>query len=515
VFRRSQLTLNLIANFGGAIYTGLIGLMVAPLYIRLMGIEAYGLIGFYLTLQGSLQILDFGLSPTINRELARYSVQSDKATEARDLVRTLEAGYWLLGAVIGLVLTAIAPMIGSNWIRSDTLSSAVTITTIRLMGGLAFLQWPLSLYQGGLLGLQQQVRLNVILVVLSTLRNGGALLVLTFLSRDIRLFFVWQIVMAGLQVALTTISLWRALPASSEKPKINYNQLRSSWKFAAGMSGIAVSGLILTQLDKLMLSTMLSLKGFGYYTLAGVIASSLYMLIALVFNGVFPRLTALAAADDHNAVRRLYRQSTQLMAALIWPVTGVFVYFAPQLLGLWTGDAQTADQTAPIVRLLLVGTALNGMMHVPYALQLAHGWTSLNLRLNVMLIALLVPGLAFAVQYWGATGAAAVWAILNMFYVLLGVPLTHRRLLTGEAGRWFFRGLVVPLAGVLGVVVVVGAQLPSTAWPAWTMLLSAGVIGLMAFGAAVGLAPDLRRAALRPADWFLTWLQARKADRGT
>jgi hypothetical protein len=203
------------------------------------------------------------------------------------------------------------------------------------------------------------------------------------------------------------------------------------------------------------------------------------------------------------------------MAALIWPVTGVFVYFAPQLLGLWTGDAQTADQTAPIVRLLLVGTALNGMMHVPYALQLAHGWTSLNLRLNVMLIALLVPGLAFAVQYWGATGAAAVWAILNMLYVLLGVPLTHRRLLTGEAGRWFFRGLVVPLAGVLGVVVVVGAQLPSTAWPAWTMLLSAGVIGLLAFGAAVGLAPDLRRAALRPADWFLTWLQARKADRGT
>jgi O-antigen/teichoic acid export membrane protein len=68
-------------------------LLIVPLYIRFMGMEAYGLIGFYAMLQGTLQILDLGLSPTMTRELARYSSQSGKEHEMRDFVRTLEIGY--------------------------------------------------------------------------------------------------------------------------------------------------------------------------------------------------------------------------------------------------------------------------------------------------------------------------------------------------------------------------------------------------------------------------------------
>jgi len=83
---------NILANLSGTAWSALIGLAMVPLYIRLLGIEAYGLIGFSITLQAILQILDFGLSPTVNRELARFSVLEDKAGEARDFVRTLEAG---------------------------------------------------------------------------------------------------------------------------------------------------------------------------------------------------------------------------------------------------------------------------------------------------------------------------------------------------------------------------------------------------------------------------------------
>lgn len=86
----SRLKLNLVANFAGTGWSALMQLLFIPVYIKLMGIEAYGLIGFYVTLQGALQILDFGLSPTMNREMARYSIQPEKASEARDFVRTLE-----------------------------------------------------------------------------------------------------------------------------------------------------------------------------------------------------------------------------------------------------------------------------------------------------------------------------------------------------------------------------------------------------------------------------------------
>src|SRR6202451_1874160 len=99
----------LLANLAGSAWSTLMQLVCVPLYIRFLGIEAFGLIGFYLMSQAVLQVLDLGLSPTMNREMARYSVQPEKADEARDLVRTLEAGYWLIGIAIGAIILAAAP----------------------------------------------------------------------------------------------------------------------------------------------------------------------------------------------------------------------------------------------------------------------------------------------------------------------------------------------------------------------------------------------------------------------
>src|SRR5882757_1665852 len=117
----SSFKLGLLANFAGSGWSTLVQLICVPLYIKFMGIEAFGLIGFYLMFQAVLQVLDLGLSPTMNREMARYSVQPDKADEARDLVRTLEVGYWLIGLVAGAGLVAASPWVATHWIKAGTI----------------------------------------------------------------------------------------------------------------------------------------------------------------------------------------------------------------------------------------------------------------------------------------------------------------------------------------------------------------------------------------------------------
>jgi O-antigen/teichoic acid export membrane protein len=84
-----------------------------------MGIEAYGLVGFYIMLTGISGILDFGLSPAMNREMARYSVQPDKAGEARDFVRTMELGNWAMGILLGTIFFLGAPYISGHWINTE------------------------------------------------------------------------------------------------------------------------------------------------------------------------------------------------------------------------------------------------------------------------------------------------------------------------------------------------------------------------------------------------------------
>ena len=47
-------------------------LAFTPLYLKLLGVEAYGLIGFYSTLLAMLAFADMGFTATLTREIARF-----------------------------------------------------------------------------------------------------------------------------------------------------------------------------------------------------------------------------------------------------------------------------------------------------------------------------------------------------------------------------------------------------------------------------------------------------------
>ena len=64
---------NFIATAASRAYLAVISLVMLPMYIREMGLEAYGLVALFLVLQIWLQLLDLGLTPTMAREAARHS----------------------------------------------------------------------------------------------------------------------------------------------------------------------------------------------------------------------------------------------------------------------------------------------------------------------------------------------------------------------------------------------------------------------------------------------------------
>src|SRR5574339_1055043 len=100
----SPIRINLIANFLGRGWAAVMGIAFLPLYIKFMGIESYGLVGLFATLQGVFALLDLGLTTTLNREIARYSASPEKSQDMRDLVRTLETISWGLAFFIGAVV---------------------------------------------------------------------------------------------------------------------------------------------------------------------------------------------------------------------------------------------------------------------------------------------------------------------------------------------------------------------------------------------------------------------------
>ncbi|MCK9230765.1 MAG: oligosaccharide flippase family protein [Syntrophales bacterium] len=436
---------NIAANFAGSFWQALMAIIFIPLYIKFLGMEAYGLIGIFITLQALFLLLDAGLGATVNREMARLSAIPGKAQEMRDLVRSMEIIYWFIAVAIGLAIMLLSPYIAHYWVKPEQLSSEVVQRVMLIMGLAIAVQWPVSFYSGGLTGLQRQVLLSGVNSIIATLRWCGAVLVLWLVSPTIFTFFVWQIIVSILHVLMMRSFLWRSLPTSFKKSSFRGKLLLGVWRFAVGMSGISILGTLLTQTDKIILSKMLPLETFGYYTLAWMVASTLYRLIGPLFIAVYPRLTQLVSMRDEENTKRIYHKACQFMSVLILPVTAIIAFFSYEILLLWTQNPTTAENAHVLVSILIIGTALNGLMNIPYALQLAHGWTRLAFYVNLVAVTAIVPLTILMAWHYGAVGAAIVWVVLNSGYVLVAIQFMHRRLLISEKRTWYIKDVGFPL----------------------------------------------------------------------
>lgn len=460
------------------------GLAFIPLYIKFLGVESYGLIGIFATLQAIFCLLDMGLSATLTREMARLSVLPGREQEMHNLVRSLEVIYWCVAIFIGITIMVISPFIAHHWVKACQLPPQTIERALRIMGFAMALQWPASFYSGGLMGLQRQVLLNVINIGMSTLRGAGAVLVLWLISPTIQAFFSWQIIISIINTFLLTFFLWHRLPRTEKMATFQKQLLVGVWRFAAGMNGIAILATILIQLDKIILSKMLTLEMFGYYTLAGVVAMSLYRLILPVFSAIYPRFTQLVSLADQNGLKQLYHKSCQFMSVLILPVTVVVAMFSYEILLIWTQNQVTAEKCHLLVSVLICGTALNGLMNIPYALQLAHGWTGLALYVNSISVILLVPLIIFMTNHYGAIGGASVWVILNGGYVLIVIQFMHRRLLTSEKWRWYWQDVSLPLVASLIIAglgrLLIGGQMSQFMTILYLSIVSISTLGVTA-----------------------------------
>ena len=426
------------------------GLAFVPFYIRLMGAEAYGIVGVFVSIQVMFSVLDLGLSQALSRELARLSVDRKNADLMADTARTLEVVYWGIALGVAVVIALLSHFIAYQWLNPEHLSQESLVEALWVMAVVVGLRWPVALYMGGLNGLQRQVMVNALFAVFVTLQGAGALAVLWFVEPTVRAFFLWQALIALLQVVGLRIALWRSLP-SEGVGVFRLEILKGLWRFAAGMTGISLLATILTQMDKVLLSKLLPLAEFGYYTFAATVAAVIYKLISPVFTAYYPRLTELATKDDQPALGRVYHQGCQLMAVAILPVTLILAFFSKEILELWTRNPDVVAKSSLLISLLVIGNALNGLMNLPYALQLAHGWTKLAFYQNVIAVIVLAPAIYFSTLRWGAVGAAGVWIVLNSAYLLIGVQVMHRRLLVTEKSGWYANDVGKILLAVLVV----------------------------------------------------------------
>lgn len=483
---------NIAAALSASVVSSLIGFVSIPVYVHFLGVGGYGLIGFLTTLQAVLQILDCGIATTINREVARGQA-AGKVLGALGVVRAAAYFYWFVAFGIAVLVLVAAPLVARVWLNGTELSDAALVSAVAMMGLVIAARWPAQFYQNGLMGAQRIVASSLLAIAYAIAANIGSIVVLAFISPTIYAFLLWQAAAAIAYVQALRWAMYKSIGRPSGR--IDLKELARSMRFSLGVTAVTATGIVLSQADKTLVSRAVDLDHFGYYMLGVAGASLLYLIAAPVFNVAYPRFSELVRRGDEATLVDVYHLSTRLLSCLLFPFAMFISVCSVPLVELWTGKHLVATAVGDFLPMLVTGAALHGVMHMPYALQLAKGNTRLPLTVNAILLIIVPPMAWVLIGERAVFGGALAWLLFQVLYLLLGSWLTHRRLLARGRWRWLLLDVGVP--ALVTMAVGATAKLSFAAFDLsrnGELLAGATAMGV-AFFLCVFASPALRTAA--------------------
>ena len=392
----------LLAGYGYLLLAGAATLLLAPLYLRLLGADAWGAVALCLTVQGVLFGLDAMFGPLVLREAAR----ARSASEARAVFDAFLRRYAGLGLILFVVLQCLLTM----W-------SAGEFTLLVRLALVQFLfQFANLAIVGYWQGRGQQVRANVRLSAFLVLRHAMALLLILGWRADARSYLIAFAAVAVLEFGFNLILARRDFArdgAAPSGPVIPQPALPLAFVAAA------LSSMLGAHLDRLWFAATLPASRFGIYFLLGSLLLSLLHLQMPIQRALLPRIAA--DPSPRAALRRMLWANT-----IIWLPALALALAAAPFLRLWLGtDATDAESIATLTGLMLAAIALTFAAPAQSILLRDARYRALA-AINLVALAVQSILLASLTSDYGMRAGAAAWfgtALVQWF----GARLMTRR----------------------------------------------------------------------------------------
>jgi len=401
----------IISNVTGSIIGFIFSLIAIPIQIRLLGSEAYGLIGFIASLQIILVVFDFGLSSSVVREIAA-SADDDVS---KGIVQTGATIYWIVASIVGCLVFVGADWIAQDWLHVKTLTPEYIASAVRVIAIYMILNWPVGHYANVLFALKRLDLVNGLRVAVTVVSQLGGIVVI-LLTYDLIAFLMWLTFSSFVSVVLHLLFIKRVFPAVTLTPRISLAVIRRIWRTSFDMNIVSTASIIYTQLDKLLISNLLPLSVLGYYSIAYRLMVGATLIPVSIASITLPLFAEKFSRGQHTELVHTYNRISQLILYIITGFTFAFVFWGYDLLKIWT-TAETAANTYQTLGILTVGALLNTVTVVGYYLVLATGRSRL---LSFIYSAGVIPYvicLYFLIIYLQIIGVAIALILYSLYLI--------------------------------------------------------------------------------------------------
>lgn len=434
-------------NYIGLIYNSAIGIVMIPIYIKYLGAESYGLIGFFLVLQSWMSLLDMGLSPTLAREVAilKTTTESEKRKLFKLRLHSLEFIFIAISITISITISLASELISTHWLKTNNLDIETVSKCISLMGIISGSRVISSLYTSGIVGYNEQVWLNISTAIANTLRFVGVILIFEIINPSIVLFFVFQLILSIVFLYILGCKFYNLVEIKKFQLIFSYGALKPIIPFAISIAYTGGIWTFLTQIDKLLLSHFLSLQQFGYFSIITTISNALLQISNPIGQALLPRFVNLAQSKNINEFIILYRKSSRLMAAIMFSSTLILAVYSKEILLLWTNDLAAAEWGFTIMSLYVLGNGILSLSGLQYGIQYAFGNLKYHIKYNTVIAIISLPLSFYLVPTYGALGAAFFWLAIRIFGFIFWVPFIHKKFFPGTHLEWLLKD-ILPIA---------------------------------------------------------------------
>src|SRR5690606_7823937 len=133
-----------------------------------------------------------------------------------------------------------------NWLNTQTLPVDIVAHSLAITGIIIAIRWMGGLYRSAIIGLQEHLWLNAATVVFATLRAGGAVAVLAFISPTLPAFFVFQLGVSLAETVVMAAMVYGFLPRPTRPSRFSIDALMRVWRFAGGVALISILSVMLS-----------------------------------------------------------------------------------------------------------------------------------------------------------------------------------------------------------------------------------------------------------------------------
>jgi O-antigen/teichoic acid export membrane protein len=312
-------------------------LLAAPILLHRLGVASYGVWLIASAAVGAGSIVSSGFGDAVIQRVAALRASGDVAG-IRQVVANLLSINLLLSAALAILLWAAVPWVTGRVTHFDPTLRESCAWSLRIGALLMMLKSIESVFICGQRALEKYgpaVRRTIATRLLTTLAAVG----LAWRGHGVPALMVATAGLTMLGAAVQGAALKRHLGGGSFKPEFDRATLVELGSFGGFTWLQAVSGVLFSQADRLLLGTVLGASSVSYYGICMQMAQPIHGLTAAGLHFLFPHLALRFASGKLAALRRPVYAAMAINAVLATVFAAGLMLIGPKLLRLWMGGS--------------------------------------------------------------------------------------------------------------------------------------------------------------------------------